>query len=94
MIAEDRYIFVLLKKADDQISERDARPAWDLVHRRMALIPAGIVPVALCDGSYANVELAAFLLDRHAVTNRQFQRFVQAGGYDRWRSGRRRSGRA
>ena len=33
LIAEDRYVFVLLKKADDQISERDARPAWDLVHQ-------------------------------------------------------------
>ena len=82
LIADDRYIFVLLKKATDQISDCDARPAWDLVHRRLALIPAGIVPVALCDGSYANAEVGAFLLDRHAVSNRHFQRFVQAGGYD------------
>ena len=44
--------------------------------------PAGNVPVMLCDGTLASVELEAFYLDRFAVTNRQFQRFVQAGGYD------------
>jgi iron(II)-dependent oxidoreductase len=82
LIAEDRYLFVLLKEAADQIGDRDARSAWDLVHRQMALIPAGNVPVALCDGRYANVEVGSFFLDRHAVSNRQFQRFVQAGGYD------------
>ena len=82
LIAEDRYGFVLLKEADDQISEPDARPAWDRPSERMALVPAGNVPVVLCDGSYVNAEVGAFFLDRYAVTNRQFQQFVQAGGYD------------
>jgi iron(II)-dependent oxidoreductase len=82
LIAEDRFVFVLLKEAADQIGDRDARSAWDLVHRQMALVPAGNVPVALCDGRYANVEVSTFFLDRYAVANRQFQRFVQAGGYD------------
>ena len=82
LIVEDRYAFVLLKDAVDQISDRDARPAWDLLHQQMAMIPAGNVPVILCDGSYAHAGLGAFLLDRYAVSNRQYQRFVQAGGYD------------
>jgi iron(II)-dependent oxidoreductase len=82
LIAEDRYVFILLKEAVDQIDDHDARSAWDLVQRRMALIPAGKVPVALCDGSSANADVGTFFLDRHAVSNRQFQRFVQAGGYD------------
>src|SRR5262249_10609954 len=82
LIDEDRYVFILLKDAVDQISDRDARPAWDLLHQQMAMIPAGNVPVILCDGSYAHAGLGAFLLDRYAVSNRQYQRFVQAGGYD------------
>jgi iron(II)-dependent oxidoreductase len=82
LIAEDRYIFPLLSEAVDQIDDRDARRAWEVVQQQMALIPAGNVPVALCDGSYASVAIGAFLLDRYAVCNRQFLGFVQAGGYD------------
>ena len=48
----------------------------------MALIPAGNVPLILCDGNLASVDLEAFYLDRYAVTNRQYQKFVQSGGYD------------
>jgi iron(II)-dependent oxidoreductase len=82
LIAEDRYVFVLLKEALNQIDEADARPAWDLLHRQMALIPAGHVPVALCDGRSATLEVGGFFLDRYAVSNRQFQAFVRAGGYE------------
>jgi iron(II)-dependent oxidoreductase len=82
LINDDRYAFVLLKAAIDQISESDTRPAWALLHHQMALVPAGCVPVVLADGSHANAKLDGFFLDRLAVTNRQFRRFVQAGGYD------------
>ncbi len=82
LIAEGRYVFVLLKEAVDQIGEPDAHLAWDLLHREIALIPAGNVQVALCDGRYANVEVGSFFLDRYAVSNRQFQGFVRAGGYE------------
>jgi iron(II)-dependent oxidoreductase len=82
LISEDRYAFVLLKDAIEQISDRDAQPAWNLLRQQMALIPAGNVPVVLCDGSNACAEVGGFCLDRHAVSNRQFQRFVQAGGYE------------
>jgi iron(II)-dependent oxidoreductase len=82
LIAEGRYVFVLLKEAVDEIGEPNAQLAWDLVHRQMALIPAGQVPVVLCDGRSANVDVGSFFLDRYAVSNRQFQEFVRAGGYD------------
>jgi iron(II)-dependent oxidoreductase len=82
LISQERYGFVLLRQAADQITEVDARAAWQALQSQMALIPAGNVPVILCDGSYTNVDLEAFYLDRYAVTNRQFQRFIQAGGYD------------
>ncbi len=82
LINEDRYTFVLLQDAFDQIRDSDALPAWNLLHKQMALIPAGSVPVVLCDGSNSYSEVGGFFLDRYAVSNRQFRKFVQAGGYD------------
>jgi len=82
LLNEDRYAFVLLKEAVDQISDRNAEPAWDILHQQMALVPAGSVPVVRCDGSNAYHEVGGFFLDRYAVSNRQFRKFVQSGGYD------------
>jgi formylglycine-generating enzyme required for sulfatase activity len=82
LIAQDRYGFVLLQAAVDQVHEADARAAWQALNTQMALIPAGNVPVVFADASLSSVDLEAFYLDRCAVTNRQFQRFVTAGGYD------------
>jgi len=53
----------------------------------MVLIEAGEyvvgddAPDAAADAPVTRVWLDAFLIDRHEVTNRQFQRFVQAAGY-------------
>jgi len=82
LIGEGRYVFVLLKEAAQQMDDSAARLAWELVTRQMALIPAGNVPVSLCDGQYANVHVDSFFLDRYAVSNRQYQGFVRAGGYE------------
>jgi iron(II)-dependent oxidoreductase len=82
LIGEDRYVFVLLNEASDVIAEREAAPAWKAIDEQMALIPGGVVPVLQSCGNVVATELPAYYLDRCAVTNRQFQRFVQAGGYD------------
>lgn len=82
LIGQDRYVFVLLREAAEDIAEGDATPAWAAVAEKMATIPAGVVPVVHANGGVGPVEVAAFHLDRHAVTNRQFKRFVDAGGYD------------
>jgi iron(II)-dependent oxidoreductase len=82
LIGEDRFAFVLMKEALHEISDSDARVAWELLRRQMALVPGGSLPCVLSDGNTANFEIGAFFLDRCAVTNRQFQRFIQAGGYD------------
>jgi iron(II)-dependent oxidoreductase len=82
LIAEDRYTFVLLSEAADDIDDIDARAGWQALEAQMALVPAGVVPVALPDGSTGPAAVAAFYLDRLAVSNRQFARFVQAGCYD------------
>jgi len=82
LIANDRYAFVLLKEAAESISETDAEGAWTSIGRQMALIPAGTVPVVLSSGEVAPTTMPAYYLDRYAVTNRQYQRFVESGGYD------------
>jgi len=82
LIADDRYAFVLLNEAADTVDDQDAGVAWEAVERKMALVPGGVVPVVRSDGSIELTELAAFYLDRFAVTNQQFLRFVQAGCYD------------
>ena len=82
LIADDRYAFVLLKEAIQEIGDTDARAAWDVLRKQMALVPVGSVPVMHCDGTCVMTEIGAFFLDRYAVTNRQFQRFIEADGYD------------
>jgi iron(II)-dependent oxidoreductase len=82
LIGDDRYVFVLLDEATDVIEDRVSAPAWKAIDGQMALIPGGVVPVLESSGNVVPTELSGYYLDRTAVTNRQFQRFVQAGGYD------------
>jgi iron(II)-dependent oxidoreductase len=82
LIRDDRYGFVLLKEAVHEISESDARAAWALLRTQMALVPVGTVPLVHGDGTCVMTEIEAFFLDRHAVTNRQFKKFIDADGYD------------
>lgn len=56
------------------------------VDQRFALVPDGIVsiPLTICDEPgqpEADCQTKAFLLARHAVTNAEFQYFVDANGY-------------
>jgi iron(II)-dependent oxidoreductase len=82
LVGEDRYVFVLLDEASDVIEPHEAVSAWKAIEDQMALIPGGVVPVVQSCGSLLATEQPAYYLDRYAVTNRQFLRFVQAGGYD------------
>ncbi|HEV3120435.1 MAG TPA: SUMF1/EgtB/PvdO family nonheme iron enzyme [Isosphaeraceae bacterium] len=81
-IAEGRYAFVLSNETGENLDEALAVLAWETLEDQMALVPAGVVPVVRADGSVAPTPLGAFYLDRFAVTNGQFQRFVQSGCYD------------
>jgi iron(II)-dependent oxidoreductase len=80
LIADDRYTFILLDEAS--IEDHEANAAWRALDDRMALVPFGVVPVVQANGQHVSTEVSAFYLDRYAVTNEQFQRFVRAGGYD------------
>ena len=82
LVIDDRYVFVLLGEAAADIAETDSRLAWESLDGAMALVPTGTVPLILPTGAEALVEVPAFHLDRCATSNRQFQRFVDAGGYD------------
>jgi iron(II)-dependent oxidoreductase len=83
LVNDDRYVFVLLGEAADVIESRDAAVAWKALERQMAIIPGGVVPVVQSNGTIVSMDLEAYYLDRCAVTNRQFLRFVQEGGYDK-----------
>jgi iron(II)-dependent oxidoreductase len=82
LIDAGRHAFALLRSAEDYVAEAEAAPAWRALARQMALVPTGRVTVVRGDGGEELVEVPAFYLDRHAVTNRQFARFVEAGCYD------------
>jgi iron(II)-dependent oxidoreductase len=82
LIRDDRFAFVLLKEAIHDVGESDARAAWDLLRNQMALVPVGSVPVVHGDGTCVMTGIEAFFLDRYAVTNQQFKRFIDADGYD------------
>lgn len=82
LIKEGRHAYALLRSAEEFVSEDEAAPAWKAVGRQMALVPSGQVVIVRGDGVEELVEVRAFHLDRHAVTNRQYERFVAAGCYD------------
>ena len=82
LVTDERYVFVLLREAADNISEADASFGWRAIADKMSLVPTGVVPVAHPNGAVGPVEIRAFVIDRHAVTNREYQRFVDANGYD------------
>lgn len=82
LVANDRYALALLTATAGTLDDAEIAPAHEALGSRMALIPEGAAPIALADGSLRLVEFRAYYLDRHAVTNRQFERFVAAGCYD------------
>jgi iron(II)-dependent oxidoreductase len=82
LVADDRYAFVLLDEAVEDIEDRETGQAWRVLEDRMALVPAGVVQVVRSDGAIEPTEVVGYYLDRCAVSNQQFQKFVTAGGYD------------
>jgi iron(II)-dependent oxidoreductase len=82
LIADGRYAFLLLPEAVSDVSKTEAKPAWNALADAMAIVPQGVVPIYTAAGTLIEAQIDAFYIDRHAVTNRQYQRFVDAGGYD------------
>ena len=82
LIADDRYAFVLMPEASDDIDEDQFARALKVLQTQMALVPTGILPIVPTSGLPKLVEVSAFYIDRYAVTNKQYQRFVADGGYE------------
>ncbi len=82
LIGEGRFAYVLLEEARQHVPETECPAAWRALDEAMALVPAGPAPIVRADGQIELVELDGYYLDRDAVTNRRFQKFVDAGGYD------------
>jgi len=87
---QERYNVIIQRRrewAEHPDGERLCREAAVRLESRMALVPAGRVTLAqtVVDAPGApevDVEVEPFLLDIHAVTNAQYQRFVDAGAYE------------
>ena len=82
-----RYMVLLLPKVIDNLLDRQLIEVIDILNREMSLIPEGAVAVERGyigeepDVTTDIVAVEKFFLDRFAVTNAEFKRFVSQGGY-------------
>lgn len=94
LIAQGRYCLLLSRENNDSVDDAILAAAWKALEEGMALVPAGKVAVgAAWDGetgfgadpfseSGRAVAVPTLYIDRCAVTNAEFARFVAAGGYN------------
>ena len=72
---------------DHPLIQAAAEAAIEAIDQRFAIVPEGFVSLTRVTSDYPgcpefDVETAPFLLARHCITNRQFQSFVDSGGYE------------
>lgn len=93
LIRDGRYGQVLAHPESVVFDEVSTRCAWQMLEHKMAFVPAGRVvldcPWVSCHDGVFTIEsvqgeaisVAEMYLDRHCVTNAQYARFVDNGGY-------------
>ena len=94
LIREGRYCNVLSVDNSVPFDDVSVQCAWRALSNQMALVPGGDVTLH-CDAGVAAaggmevatirreiVSVETIFLDRHCVTNAEYQKFVDAGGYD------------
>jgi iron(II)-dependent oxidoreductase len=93
MLAQGRYALLLRRQVVGNLAPEQAQRAWEMLQQQMSLVPEGEVSLASSAleeddadpvGTHPDAEpvrVAALFLDRFAVTNAQYQHFVDAGGY-------------
>lgn len=89
LIAQERYALLARPEIVGNLETSQLREAVGKIHQSMSLVPDGSVHLAQpamedmdvnnIHGQTINVD--GVLLDRFAVTNEQYQQFVDAGGY-------------
>ncbi len=88
MLAEHRYTLLLRPQIAEGLNERQFSAAFEAFSDAMALAPEGAVEIegwrdAEDSGEPGRVvRVETFYLDRYAVSNAQYQQFVQTGGYE------------
>lgn len=90
MLGERRYALLLRPELTPNLDRPQFDRAWEALHDSMALVPEGDVVVGFREATPADpeeqpgfaVRVEALYLDRCAVTNADFQAFVDAGGYE------------
>jgi iron(II)-dependent oxidoreductase len=89
MLEQDRYTLLLRPQIAASLNERQFHAAHEALCDQMALVPEGVVVVEGWRGdetgehlSSRSVRVEAIYLDRYAVSNRQYEQFVEAGGYE------------
>lgn len=92
MLREERYALLLRPQIAVSLPPALAEKAEAMMEEQMALVPEGDVFLCQPDERDAEeqplhssgrvVRVEAALLDRYLVTNRQFKRFVDGGGYE------------
>jgi iron(II)-dependent oxidoreductase len=96
MLSQGRYALLLRPQIAGNLDPEQYRTCRETLEAKMALVPDGEVVLgrideALEDGRLEDEEITAaqarvvqverFFLDRYPVTNDEFRRFVEAGGY-------------
>lgn len=98
LLADDRYALLLRAETKQHLTHAQILRAVRQLDEAMALVPAGRVLLgqlaeqshSVCGGGDVDPKLALrnlvvvepVYLDRYCVTNEQFQKFVDAGGYE------------
>ena len=85
----ERYALIISERDQWQNHPKGSLICQSAMHKideHYALVPEGYVTLPQTINDYpgcpeVDIETEAFLLARHAVTNAQFQKFVDAGGY-------------
>ena len=92
MLSQGRYALLLRPQIADNLTTAQLRHAHESLDAAMAVVPGGPVvmrSMRLDDVAEEDrhkverkVEVEGYYLDRFSVTNREYQKFIDAGGYE------------
>ena len=93
LIRNRQYCLVLVNQEDLPFDKVSVSCAWDALQHEMAIVPGGDIClsgdcVVLSPTGFEMkstpdelISVDSYYLDRHCVTNAEYEKFVQAGGY-------------